>query len=127
SAMSCPQAADSPGPRTSDWYRTSPGLPDRFQQPSCFHGYGKPERDPRYRTTNQDYGSRPPTVHDVPTCFRVTSHAFSTLLAQGGMSRDNGLNTSLDKSHVTGIGNFITAYDHFNFHPSYNTQGPSYC
>ncbi|NXD74971.1 CI116 protein, partial [Halcyon senegalensis] len=127
SAMSRPEAAGSPGSRPSDWNRPSPGLPARFQQPSCFRGYGEPRPHPRYRTTNQAYGSRAPTVHEVPTSFHVTSHAFSTTLAQGGMSRDNGLNTSLEKSHVTGTGNFITAYDHLNFHPSYNPRGPSHC
>ncbi|NXL58977.1 CI116 protein, partial [Chordeiles acutipennis] len=124
SAMSRP---DSPGPRTSDWYRTSPDLPGRFQQPACFRGYGKPEPHPRYRTTNQTYGSKAPTVHEVPTSFHVTSHTFSKTLAQCGMYRDNGLNTSLEKSYVTGPDNFITAYDHLNFHPSYNPSGPSHC
>ncbi|XP_059685034.1 piercer of microtubule wall 1 protein [Gavia stellata] len=127
SAMSGPAVAASPGPRTSDWYRTSPGLPGRFQQPACFRGYGKPEPHPRYRTTNQAYGSKAPTVHEVPTSFHVTSHAFSNTLAQCGMYRDNGLNTALEKSHVTGPDNFITAYDHLNFHPSYNPSGPSHC
>ncbi|KAM6117474.1 LOW QUALITY PROTEIN: piercer of microtubule wall 1 protein [Phoenicopterus ruber ruber] len=125
--MSRPAAAGSPGPRTSDWYRTSPGLPGRFQQPACFRGYGKPEPHPRYRTTNQAYGSKAPTVHEVPTSFHVTSHAFSNTLAQCGMYRNDGLNTSLEKSHVTGPDNFITAYDHLNFHPSYNPSGPSHC
>uniref|UniRef100_A0A8C3JKD5 CI116 protein n=1 Tax=Calidris pygmaea TaxID=425635 RepID=A0A8C3JKD5_9CHAR len=126
-AMSRPEAAGGPAPRTSDWYRTGPGLPGRFQQPACFRGYGKPEPHPLYRTTNQTYGSRAPTVHEVPTSFHVTSHAFSDTLGQCGMYKDNGLNTSLEKSHVTGPDNFITAYDHFNFHPSYNPNGPSCC
>ncbi|NWR57633.1 CI116 protein, partial [Bucorvus abyssinicus] len=127
SAMSCPESADGLGPRTSDWYRTSPGLPGRFQQPACFRGYGQPQPHPRYRTTNQTYGSKAPSVHEVPTSFHSTSHAFSDTLAQCGMYRDNGLNTSLEKSHVTGPDNFITAYDHLNFHPSYNPSRPSHC
>ncbi|NWI63465.1 CI116 protein, partial [Todus mexicanus] len=122
-----PGASASPGSRTSDWYRTSPGLPGRFQQPRCFQGYGEPQPHPRYRTTNQTYGSRAPTVHEVPTSFHVTPHTFSKVLAQGGMPRDNGLNTSLEKSCVTGTGNFITPYDHLNFQPSYNPSGPSHC
>lgn len=61
------------------------------------------------------------------TSFHVTSHAFSNTLAQCGMYRNNGLNTSLEKSHVTGPDNFITAHDHLNFHPSYNPSGPSHC
>ncbi|NXJ81637.1 CI116 protein, partial [Trogon melanurus] len=126
-AMSLPEAAGSPGPRTGDWYRTSPGLPARFQHPACFRGYGKPEPHPRYRTSNQAYGSRAPTVHEVPTSFHVTSHAFSKTLAQGGPYRNNGLNTSLEKSHVTGPDNFITTRDHLDFHPSYNPRSPSHC
>ncbi|XP_074747195.1 piercer of microtubule wall 1 protein [Strix uralensis] len=127
SPMSLPEAAGSAGPRTSDWYRTSPGLPGRFQHPACFRGYGKPEPPPRYRTTNQVYGSKAPTVHEVPTSFHVTSHAFSSTLGQCGMYRNNGLNTSLEKSHVTGPANFITSSDHLNFHPSYNPNAPSHC
>ncbi|NWX06409.1 CI116 protein, partial [Caloenas nicobarica] len=118
--------AGGPGPRTSDWYRTSPGLPGRFQQPGCFRGYGKPEPHPRYRTTSQAYGSRAPTVHEVPTSFHGTSHTFSKTLSQFGMYKDNGLNTALEKSHVTGPDNFITAHDR-DFHPSYNPSGPSHC
>ncbi|NXU53407.1 CI116 protein, partial [Turnix velox] len=87
----------------------------------------KPESHPRYRTSNQSYGSRAPTVHEVPTSFHVTSHAFSDTLGPYGMYRNNGFNTSLDKSLVTGPDNFITPTDHFNFHPSYNPSGPSHC
>ncbi|XP_051492588.1 piercer of microtubule wall 1 protein [Apus apus] len=124
--MSGPEAAGSP--RTSDWYRTSPGLPGRFQQPSCFRGYGQPvQPNPRYWTTNQTYGRKAPTVHEVPTSFHVTSHAFSNTLAEFGMYRDNGLNTSLEKSLVTGPDNFITTSDRLNFHPSYNPSSPSHC
>lgn len=61
------------------------------------------------------------------TTLHVTSHAFSNTLAQCGMYRDNGLNTYLEKSHVTGPDNFITPYDTLNFHPSYNASGPSHC
>ncbi|NWH63601.1 CI116 protein, partial [Geococcyx californianus] len=117
----------SPGPRTGDWYRTSPGLPGRFQHPACFRGYGQPQPHPLYRTTNQAYGSKAPTVHEMPTSFHVTSHAFSDTLGQCGMYEDNGLNTALEKSRVTGTANFITAHDYLNFHPSYNPSGPSHC
>ncbi|XP_010187815.1 PREDICTED: UPF0691 protein C9orf116 homolog, partial [Mesitornis unicolor] len=61
------------------------------------------------------------------TSFHVTSHVFSDTLGKHGMYRDNGLNTALEKSHVTGLDNFITAYDHLNFRPSYKSSGPSYC
>jgi len=63
----------------------------------------------------------------LQTSFHVTSHTFSNTLAQGGMYRANGLNTALEKSHVTGPGNFITACNHLDFHPSYNPSGPSHC
>uniref|UniRef100_A0A8C4XMY5 Chromosome 9 open reading frame 116 n=1 Tax=Falco tinnunculus TaxID=100819 RepID=A0A8C4XMY5_FALTI len=86
-----------------------------------------PAPHPRYRTSSQAYGSKAPTVHEVPTSFHVTSHTFSKTLAQCGMYRNNGLNTSLEKSHVTGVSNFITAHDHLDFHPSYNASGPSHC
>lgn len=66
-----------------------------------------------------------PFLSPSQTSFHITSHAFSDTLGQCGIYRDNGLNTSLEKSHVTGPGNFITTYDHLNFHPSYKTSGPS--
>ncbi|KAM8796623.1 piercer of microtubule wall 1 protein [Eudromia elegans] len=114
-------------PRTSAWYRVSAGLPARFERPARFQGYRNAEPHPLYRTSNQSYGSRAPTVHEMPTCYRVTSHAFSKALAPCGMYQDNGLNTRLERSRVTGPGNFITASDRRNFHPSYNASGPSFC
>ncbi|NXD09282.1 CI116 protein, partial [Nothocercus nigrocapillus] len=113
--------------RTSDFYRVSDRLPSRFNHPSRFQGYRKKEPHPLYRTSNQSYGSRAPTVHEMPTCYRITSHAFSDTLGPCGMYQDNGLNTHLDKSRVTGADNFITASDRRNFHPSYNPSGPSFC
>ncbi|NWJ05941.1 CI116 protein, partial [Crypturellus undulatus] len=140
-------------PRTSDFYGVSERLPSRFIQPARFQGYRcdpgparartrrervpvprlyvlsrrKKEPHPLYRTSNQSYGSRAPTVHEMPTCYRITSHAFTSKLAPCGMYQDNGLNTQLDKSRVTGPGNFITTSDRLNFHPSYNPSGPSFC
>ncbi|XP_010220051.1 PREDICTED: UPF0691 protein C9orf116 homolog [Tinamus guttatus] len=110
-----------------DFYGVSERLPPRFEHPARFQGYRKKEPHPLYRTSNQSYGSRAPTVHEMPTCYRITSHAFSSTLAPCGMYRDNGLNTHLDKSRVTGAGNFITACDRLNFHPSYNPSRPSFC
>ncbi|NWS49027.1 CI116 protein, partial [Probosciger aterrimus] len=124
-AMSVPPSAAGAGPRTSD--RSSAALPGRFQQPDRSCGYGKPEPHPRYRTTNQTYGSRAPTVHEVPTSFHITPHGFTRIQGQGGPYRNTGLNTALEKSHVTGPANFITADDHLDFHPSYNPNGPSHC
>ncbi|XP_021269216.1 UPF0691 protein C9orf116 homolog [Numida meleagris] len=125
--MAQPQPAEGSAPRTSTWYRVDSALPGRFLQPSCFRGYGQPEPHPLYRTTNQEYGRRAPTVHEVPTSFHVISHAFSDTLGQCGMYRNDGLNTSLEKSRVTGPANFITPYDTLNFHPSFNASGPSHC
>ncbi|XP_009664111.2 piercer of microtubule wall 1 protein [Struthio camelus] len=114
-------------PRTSDFYRVSDKLPARFNHPACFQGYRKKEPHPLYRTSNQTYGSRAPTVHEMPTSYFITSHAFSNTLGSFGMYRDNGLNTYLEKSHVTGPDNLITSSDRLNFHPSYNPSEPSHC
>uniref|UniRef100_A0A672UU45 Piercer of microtubule wall 1 n=1 Tax=Strigops habroptila TaxID=2489341 RepID=A0A672UU45_STRHB len=125
--MSVPAGAAGAGPRTSDYYRTSGGLPGRFQQPDRFCGYGKPEPHPRYRTTNQTYGSRAPTVHEVPVGWGPAGGRGSPQHKGGGPYRNSGLNMALEKSHVTGPDNFITAHDHLDFHPSYNPNGPSHC
>ncbi|XP_006028690.1 UPF0691 protein C9orf116 homolog [Alligator sinensis] len=116
-----------PSQRTSDYYRVNDSLPARFNHPGWFRGYRTKEPNPLYRTTNQTYGSRAPTVHEMPTSFYVCSHEFSKKLGQCGMYRSNGLNTAMEKSDVTGPDNFITFYDRLNFHPSYNSSGPSYC
>lgn len=63
----------------------------------------------------------------VQVSYHVTSHAFSDSLAQRGMYRNDGLNTSLEKSRVTGPANFITPRDTLDFHPSYKVGGPSHC
>uniref|UniRef100_A0A8C3DQH8 Uncharacterized protein n=1 Tax=Corvus moneduloides TaxID=1196302 RepID=A0A8C3DQH8_CORMO len=87
----------------------------------------QPPAHPRFRTTNQSYGSRAPTVHELPSSFNILSHKFSDHLGKIGMVRNDGLNTSLEKSHCTGPDTFITAYEHLDFHPSYNPSGPSHC
>ncbi|NWI55590.1 CI116 protein, partial [Calyptomena viridis] len=87
----------------------------------------QPAAHPRYRTTNQTYGSRAPTVHELPTSFHILSHKFSDTLGPTGMYKNDSLNTSLEKSHVTGTDNFITSREHLDFHPSYNPSGPSHC
>lgn len=43
------------------------------------------------------------------------------------MFRNNTLNVYMEKSIVTGPDNYITPYDRFNFHPSYNGSKPSIC
>ncbi|XP_015272587.1 PREDICTED: UPF0691 protein C9orf116 homolog, partial [Gekko japonicus] len=85
------------------------------------------ERNPLFRTTNMDYGGKPPTVHEMPTCFQTSPHAFTDHLIKFGMYRNTGINTATEKSDVTGPDNFITCFDTFNFHPSYRVGGPSFC
>ncbi|NXY22041.1 CI116 protein, partial [Atrichornis clamosus] len=101
--------------------------PRHFQELCFYRGYGQPPVHPRFRTTNQTYGSRAPTVHELPATFRILSHKFSDVRGRIGMYKNDSLNTSLEKSHVTGHDNFITAYEHLDFHPSYNPSGPSHC
>ncbi|XP_033923693.1 piercer of microtubule wall 1 protein [Melopsittacus undulatus] len=103
-----------PEPRTGASPAPSPLCPRRKQP------------HPRYRTTNQTYGSRAPTVHELPSSFHTTSHSFTRTQGMGGPYRNCGLNMALEKSHVTGPDNFITAHDH-DFHPSYNPKSPSHC
>ncbi|XP_055016907.1 piercer of microtubule wall 1 protein isoform X2 [Boleophthalmus pectinirostris] len=81
-----------PEPKTSDFYRTEPNLPERFNRPSRMLGY---------RTTNQSYGNSAPTVHHMPTCFAALSSRFSREKFHGGMFIDSGFNTTLDKSRVS--------------------------
>ncbi|GLV31736.1 uncharacterized protein CBL_07496 [Carabus blaptoides fortunei] len=87
-------------PRTSDLYQTS-NLPERFDHPSWFYGYGiqrKPALHPCYRTTSSDYGRLPPSAHTVPTCFYPNSQRFSNKLLKAGMYRNYSLNTALDQT-----------------------------
>ncbi|NXB59716.1 CI116 protein, partial [Struthidea cinerea] len=102
-------------------------VPRRFQELTFYRGYGRPPAHPRFRTTNQSYGSRAPTVHELPNSFNILSHKFSDHLGKIGMVRNESLNTSLEKSHCTGPDTLITAYEHLDFHPSYNPSGPSHC
>ncbi|NXD30151.1 CI116 protein, partial [Spelaeornis formosus] len=85
----------------------------------------QPPLHPRFRTVNQSYGSRAPSVYELPNCFHCASHSFSTHLGKCGMYSDSGLNTALDKSRCTGSDSFITACERRDFHPSYNRAAPS--
>ncbi|XP_010808915.1 UPF0691 protein C9orf116 homolog isoform X3 [Bos indicus x Bos taurus] len=58
--------AGPPPEKTSDWYRVSEDLPARFNNPAWFRGYRTKEPPSVYRTSNQAYGSRAPTVHEMP-------------------------------------------------------------
>ncbi|KAM7092435.1 piercer of microtubule wall 1 protein isoform 2-T2 [Molossus nigricans] len=53
--------------KTSDYYRVHEDLPVRFNNPAWFRGYRTKEPASVYRTSNQVYGSRAPTVHEMPT------------------------------------------------------------
>ncbi|XP_042335496.1 UPF0691 protein C9orf116 homolog [Sceloporus undulatus] len=112
---------------TSDYYRVDPNLPSRFNHPEWFRGYRMKERNPLFRTTNMDYGGKPPTVHEMPTSFHVSPHTFTDTRLKFGKYINHGMNTALEKSYVTGPDNRITAFDTFDFHPSYRTGGPSFC
>nr|XP_059869248.1 piercer of microtubule wall 1 protein isoform X2 [Delphinus delphis]XP_060155897.1 piercer of microtubule wall 1 protein isoform X1 [Globicephala melas] len=59
--------AKAPPEKTSDYYRVSEDLPARFNNPAWFRGYRTKEPPSVYRTSNQAYGSRAPTVHEMPT------------------------------------------------------------
>ncbi|XP_032363759.1 piercer of microtubule wall 2 protein [Etheostoma spectabile] len=72
--------------RTCDLYRTDPNLPHRFNHPECFHGYREKADHPLYRTSNQTYGSRGPTVHEIQTQFKGSSRRFLEAMLQSGMS-----------------------------------------
>ncbi|KAM4665145.1 piercer of microtubule wall 1 protein [Discoglossus pictus] len=115
-----------PPPKTSDFYRVSEDLPGKFNHPDWWQrGYRTKASHPLYRTTNQTYGSRPPTVHEMPTCFNSISDKFSETATKCGMYRNNSLNTYMDKCYVSGTENCLTYYDRLKFHKSYNLRGPS--
>ncbi|XP_054751487.1 piercer of microtubule wall 2 protein-like [Lytechinus pictus] len=87
------------GAKTSDFYRTEK-LPHRFENPEVFEGYNHKPQNLLYRTTSMGYGSIPPTVDTVPTCFRARTNKFSEHLGKCGMYRNEGLNTSMESSGV---------------------------
>ncbi len=87
-------------PKTSDFYETDKNLPQRFDEPSWFKGYGSKPQHPMYRTSNNDYGSKIPTVHEMPTKFFPMDQEFSQLLGKTGMYRNCGLNTAMDQKRV---------------------------
>ncbi|OCT65306.1 UPF0691 protein C9orf116 homolog [Xenopus laevis] len=114
-------------PQTSDFYRVTEGLPAKFNHPEMWRrGYRPKVDNPLYRTSNQAYGSRPPTVHEMPTKFNGISDKFSEKAVKCGMYRNHGFNTSIEKSYVSGPDNLITAADRLNFHRSYKIAGPSH-
>ncbi|XP_036162864.1 UPF0691 protein C9orf116 homolog isoform X2 [Myotis myotis] len=120
--------AQAPLEKTSDYYRVDKDLPARFNHPACFRGYRRTKEPASvYRTSNQTYGSRAPTVHEMPKVFYAYSDSFSRRLAAAGMFRNTSFNVHVEKSSVSGADNCITSYNRLNFHPSYNIRRPSIC
>ncbi|XP_030620644.1 piercer of microtubule wall 2 protein [Chanos chanos] len=111
--------------KTSDVYKVDRNLPKRFNNPDCFQGYSKKVKHPFYQTTNQTYGSKRPTVHEMPTTFNGTYRKFSEHLLKSGMYRDNGFNTATDKSRICGPNTIAMFHDRINFHYSYHVDGNS--
>uniref|UniRef100_A0A1I8I0Q1 ANK_REP_REGION domain-containing protein n=1 Tax=Macrostomum lignano TaxID=282301 RepID=A0A1I8I0Q1_9PLAT len=72
-----PRRGTAQGSKTSEYYAVQ-NIPDRFDNPDWFKGYGnvKPVH-PMYRTTASDYGKMSPTVHTMPTTFHPVSQTFS--------------------------------------------------
>ncbi|KAL6459161.1 hypothetical protein MHYP_G00326330 [Metynnis hypsauchen] len=108
--------------RTSDVYRVNKNLPNRFNHPDSFR-YSKKMVHPLYQTTNQVYGSKKPTVHEMPTTFHGSHRKFSEHILKSGMYRDNGFNTSLEKSRISGPSTIAVLHDRIIFHQSYHTEG----
>ncbi|MCJ8734759.1 hypothetical protein PDJAM_G00239130 [Pangasius djambal] len=109
--------------KTSDVYRVNENLPKRFNNPEGFKGYSKKMVHPLYQTTNHIYGSKKPTVHEMPTTFHGSRRKFSDHILKRGMFRDNGFNTSLEKSQLTGPNTVNTFHDRICFHHLYHTGG----
>ncbi|XP_028852503.1 piercer of microtubule wall 2 protein [Denticeps clupeoides] len=118
-----PSQADDRSPKTSDVYRVDGDLPTRFNNPDCFRGYSKKAVHPMYRTTNQTYGGKKPTVHEMPTSFSGTRRGFSEQLVRGGMYGDHGFNTSLERSAISSPASINKLYDRRNFHRLYGGAG----
>jgi len=85
--------------KTSENYKTN-NIPQRFEHPDVFEGYGKKPQHPMYTTEANTYGSKPPSVHTVPLCFHARSQGFTGHLAKCGMPRNFGFNTSSDKHYI---------------------------
>jgi hypothetical protein len=82
--------------RTSEYYKVSV-IPERFDHPNWFKGYGSNEH-PLYRTSNNTYGSKSPSVHTMPTSYHGRSQKFTA--SMGLNYRSHSLNTSMDKTVV---------------------------
>ncbi|KAI5610372.1 UPF0691 protein C9orf116-like [Silurus asotus] len=115
------QPDENPQPKTSDFYRVGENLPKRFNNPDWFKGYSK-KTHVLYQTTNQMYGSKKPTVHEMPTGFYGRKCKFSSHRLKTGMFRDNRFNTELERSPITGPESINVVQDRINFHRSIINQ-----
>uniref|UniRef100_A0A8C9WKZ3 Piercer of microtubule wall 1 n=1 Tax=Scleropages formosus TaxID=113540 RepID=A0A8C9WKZ3_SCLFO len=84
---------------------------------NCF---SKTHVHPLYQTTNETYGSKKPTIHEMPTIFKGRNRKFSEHSLKRGMYRDNGFNTALDKTKVTGPNATAPFQDRTLYHQVYN-------
>ncbi|XP_060586191.1 piercer of microtubule wall 1 protein-like [Ruditapes philippinarum] len=85
--------------KTSDYYRTK-NIPNRFDNPTWFKGYGGKPEHPMYKTTSNTIGQKNPSVHTMPTQFYCRSQKFTEHLGTCGMYKNNSFNTALDQSQV---------------------------
>lgn len=68
-------------------------LPDRFDNPSWFKGYGcERKQHPFYATTSSLYGKFPPNVHTMPAMYTPMKNDFSEHLMSTGIERNRSLN-----------------------------------
>ncbi|KAJ8285634.1 hypothetical protein GJAV_G00029110 [Gymnothorax javanicus] len=102
--------------KTGDVYAVDPNLPRRFNNPECFQGYSKKVIHPFYWTTNQTYGGRKPTVHEMPTAFHGNNSRFTEHLLKSGVFRDTCLNTYMDTDRVKLPSAHIESQDRIRFH-----------
>ena len=87
--------------RTSEVYHTEK-LPERFEFPHWFQGYGaQKQQNPVFKTSSSSYGSLPPTVHEMPIIYKGKNRRFTEHLGKCGMYRNNSLNTGMDKDKPT--------------------------
>jgi len=73
-------------------------MPQRFKKPEIWQDQAQ-KQHPLYRTTQSQYGARPPAIQEMPTKYFGNSHTFTNTFG-GNMARDHGLNTSLTHSRV---------------------------
>ncbi len=68
--------------------------------PLRYRGSETRKAHPLYTTAASEYGKRPQAAEEKPTVYNPTTSKFSTLYGTGGMYRNNGLNTAIDRTRV---------------------------